>query len=289
MPDSVVGSGPVELTLSTGQFVSIPLSALYFDTDGTLKADNWPPLKNYPGGDQEVIKSWLAHLVTNNLVTKLVAAPPKPAMVVKATDPGSAGNSVQVQTKVTKVDPDPTKTTFDITITETDTYTGLSAATIKNVLGTEKAPGSGLVHVVDASVKPGLVPDQAKSPYKLPAPGAPGAAPRVDVVDASNAVVFTLEAKKPGPDGKGTTVTITNVDTNAKTFALTATWTKKTATGVTVATLQQGTAGLGLGYEVNIAPPTGVTYSVPKDGTVTLTGGYDGTPPANASATIFAG
>ncbi len=279
MPKTVVlGNGPIAFTEQGGQMLLIPLSVLTLDGN-TIQA-------NPPYNTVEILQ-WLQYLVNTGFLTAGSAPAPKPAMSIQAVDPGPAGNNIQVIFSNIVPDPaDPTnadKTSFDASITETDTYNGLSfdsasPSFIQTVLGTETITGTtpGLVHIKDADTpslpKAGIYPLTGGDPTtksSAPIPGNP----------SGNA--FHVEAKKVDQDGDNTKVTISNVDSSAKTFTLIAVWTQ------TVAGIKRG--GLpgalqGNQYEINVAKPTGGDFAIPAPGPIGLSGGADARPASNASA-----
>jgi len=246
---------------------------------GTVKLKSgWnptPPLPAQDSGPQGLLAGWLRYLVEQGLLQQAPTAAKKPAMLIKATNAGAQGNNIQVVIAGITLDAsgDPTKTKFDLTATETDTYTGLTTATIAQSIGTDQAPvGSGLVHVVQASVHVD----------RTPANGAKDLPPPADFDDSGANLVFPLDVRA----GMGATdpkvhVTIANADEAAKTFDLTATWSRR-VTGVTTATAASALAALG--YLVTVSAPPSGAFSVPTAGTFSLSGGA-GTP---ASAILFA-
>lgn len=288
MTSTVIGNGPLTFTDSSGRQISIPLSVLTFDSSGSLVVDKkkWTP----PANEESLITNLLNYLVTNQLVTPISSASPKPAMVVNAAIPGAAGNHIliKIDYKPTKLDPDPTKVTFDVTVTQKDIYSGLKTSTVIDVLGSNKPKAEkqfGLVRVVDGSIAdPNLLPDDSK-PFelKLPASPPPNSA-SVDITDKASKKVFTLEASQPGKDGELITVSFSDVKVTEKTFTLTAQW-QKQITGVSIGNVQQKFADLS--YLVTVAlPPSGI-FSIPADDSTSLSGGADGQTPSSASATIF--
>jgi hypothetical protein len=290
---TVLGHGPLEYTDPvTGKQVSIPLTALFFDpTKGNqlaIDSTKWPDPStttiNLPG----FIQAFLKDLVQQQLVIPAPVPAPKQSMVLTASSPGSTGNSIKI-TITTTPKPDPTQSTFDVKVEESDTYTGLTLATIAGVLGTDKAAGSipGLLHIVQGTLAASGLPGATASPVALAVGGGGPSAQAVLNNNAKTPAPFvTVEAKKPGADGALTTVSIANVDTTKNTFDLTAFWTK-TVTGCTLATLLTNLAGLS--YEIGVSPPLGGIFSVPVSGVVTLSGGADGSSPTAASAIVFAG
>lgn len=298
---SAVGNGPVEFTDDKGDQVSIPLGALRFK-DGVLtipvdpttgRYPTWPPYGNYTAGTKTLIANLLNDLASEQLIVPAPVASPKPALVIQAADPGAPGNNISVGIKVTS-QPDPTQTKFDVTVTATESYPGLTVATIEKLLGSNTAPPVTLrlVHVIHASITsdPKGVPDPIVSNYPLTGPSGASTKASVDVKDSNAKVVFTLEAKKDGIDGAKTTVTISNVDSTKLTFDLQAVW-SKSAAGATIGTVQQLIHD-NLGYEVTVSPPPSGVFSVPRDtgsAPIQLSGGADGPPASAALATVFAG
>lgn len=277
---AALGNGPVVLTAQDGKLLLIPLSALTFDATGNIQATKWPLYSTY----KTDIDPWLQYLVSIGSLIPAATPPPKPAMVIKAADAGAAGNNIQVVFSNIVPDPsDPTnaaKTTFDATITETDTYAGISfdsasQSFIKTVLGTETVTGTrpGLVHVKDADT-PALPKAGA---YPLGGGGA-SAKSSATVTKDPFGTAFNVEAKKNGQDGDKTTVTISNVDATAKTFTLVAVWTQS-VTGIKLADLPGKLAG----YEITVNKPSGGDFAIPAPGPIGLSGGADAMAASTAS------
>jgi hypothetical protein len=283
----VTGNGPLEFTDTFGRHVSIPLTAFSVDpVKGIVPDDAWASVVGALPAS-----ALFAYAVKEKLIKPAPAPSAFPAMIVTAADPGPGGNNIKVQIVAGAPNSDPTKATFSIQVTETDTYDGLTAATISSVLGTCNAagvtvtPGSnpGLVQVLQGSVDP------IGAPLAVTAllSGNPA---KVEIDQhASPARVFTLVAKKPGADGAFITVKITpavsSPPSNPETFSLVATWQKPPVAGVTIGTLQTEVQSI-LGYEIAVSTPASGAFSVPAASTTTLSGGATGVA---ASATIFTG
>lgn len=286
----------MEFTDANGNQVSIPLSALQF-VNGSLGVNSsiWSPFTSYPADEQALINDLLAYASDQGLITPAVVPAPKPALTVKAVSSGSMGNNIQVTVAVhPAASGDPTQATFDITVTETDTWAGLGLGTIESVLGSDKSTGStpGLVHVVDGTVTATVTDLPANNQnYTLSDAHTPSA--RANVTDqpaGAGKTVFTLEAKSAGDDGNHTSVTISQVDAVKKTFTLAATWTKPALKGLTTADVITQVQS-SLGYDIAVSAPASGIISVPAatgSSTIQLSGGADGTSPSAASATIFA-
>lgn len=277
MPGQVVANGPISFSDAQGRAFSIPLSLLYFDGGGTIQADTWPLY----GDHQALIDDWLPYLQEQGLIREGEAPAPVEAMIVKAQDPGAAGNTILLN--IGNVHPDPadnTVTRFDATVTETNSYPGLAVETVKTVLGTGAGSGS----------KPGLVFVSSAGDPELPKAGsyplAGGGAGTPATADIPNqdesATAFSLTARKEGGDGDLITVEINAVDTAASTFTLTATW-AKSATD-----LEAGELAAAFDYEITVDPPASGTLAAPAAGEYALSGGADAQTAKPASVTLVA-
>jgi hypothetical protein len=282
----VTGNGPFEFTDTFGRHVSIPLTAFSVDpVQGIVPDAAWAPVVGALPAS-----ALFAYALKGKLIVPAPAPSAFPAMIVTAADPGPAGSNITIQIVSGAPNADPTKTTFNIVVNETDKYYGLTAATIASVLGTcnpagtPTAPGSnpGLVQVLQGSV------DTVGAPLAVTAllSGNPA---KVDIDQhASPARVFTLVAKKPGADGALIKVQVIPVvsspPSNPETFSLIATW-QKEVDGVTIGALQSQVQSL-LGYEITVSTPASGAFSVPAASTTALSGGATGVA---ASATLFTG
>src|SRR5690348_12333752 len=121
----VVGAGPVDfMNESTGQQLSIPLSDLAF-TNNQIDASGWPLYNQY----KATVDALLQYMVKSGALAPGTAPSPTPAMVLTAKAPGGLGNNIQLTFKNVGADPnDPDK--FDATLTDTDTWRGLTKDTI---------------------------------------------------------------------------------------------------------------------------------------------------------------
>jgi hypothetical protein len=274
---AVLANGPVGFT-DTGQQKVIPLPDLYFDiTSGAIKADKWPPYKTSSNqAFKDSIDAWLQHLVLNGDLVKDRAESPPAAMLITAKDAGASGNSIIIVVSNVRDDTaTPPNKIFDMSLTETDTYTGLTPTTITDVLGTTAGGGK----------KPGLVFVSSAAAPVLPAPGAnplvgDPATVTIDKADTTPGA-FDVTAKRGGVDGALTVVTIKDVV--GQTFTLVAVWTKS-ANGIAAAAVATQFA-----YEINVsAPPGGGAILAPAPGTLVLSGGADAQGPAAASAVVAA-
>jgi len=286
----VTGNGPLEFTNANGRQISIPLSALYFDSSGTLQVDStWATASGLKPN-----AGVLGYVQSEGLITPAPAPPPFAAMIIKSADQGTGGNNIQVAISDISPATDPTQTTFSITVTETDVYEGLTAGTIESTLGSSTVSGSSLVPV-KTGTSPGLVQVESGTVDTNGFPNSTNGSltgnPAELAVDGegSPAVVFTLLAKKSGADGATTQVDI-SPDTGSPpassnpTFTLTATWSKM-VNDVTLGTLAS-TIQSELGYEITVSLPGSGAFSVPAAAQSTLGGG---TPGTFASATLFTG
>lgn len=278
-----LGSGPIAFTTKGGQALLIPLTAISFQ-NGAVKLS--ATYSNY----QAELQPWLNYLAKQKIITAGEIAPPQPALIIKATDPGITGNNIQIEFK--NITPDLAdssnleKTTFDAIVTEKETYTlsfdEESPLFIKKILGTDTLSGSNLVHIKDTDTpsqpQPGI--------YTLE--NGNGTTKATKPVDGDpSGIAFNLEAKKVGEDGNNTIASISGVDAAAKTFVMVIVWTK-TITAIKLAELPAKLEGTDK-YIITVTKPDGSLSGftlIPSAGLFTLNGGADKRDGIQASATI---
>jgi len=211
----------------------------------------------------------------------------RPTMLVEAANPGAPGNNIAVA--ISDLQLNATQPTFDLTVTETDIYLGLtvngSTDGIEVIIGDEEGgPNDGLAHILVGSLNTKLVPLNNQTVTFAGGQGNVNAL--ANFMDSSNQnVAFTLQARGPGVDGNLTQATISNLDSssNPPTFALTVTW-QKTLPGLNMATLFSSIQ-TSMGYEIVATPPTTVAPSCPAEGVTQLTGGAEPDPATQTNAT----
>jgi len=262
-----LGSGPIAFTTKDGQALLIPLTAINFE-NGAVKLS--ATYSNY----QAELQPWLNYLAKQKTITAGEIAPPQPALIIKATAPGIAGNNIQIEFK--NVTPDQ----FDAIVTEKETYT-LSLKKNSPIFIEKILSGSNLVDIKDtdpqSQPKPGS--------YQLVKEGAQTKA-TTSVLDGGNpsGIAFKLEAKKVGDDGNNTVARIPSIDAAAQTFVMDLTWTKI----IEAITLGDLPAKLEGTNKITVTKPdslTGFTI-IPSAGLFTLNGGADKRDAMQASATI---
>jgi hypothetical protein len=211
------------------------------------------------------------------------------SMNISAVDGGFAGNNITVEIANLRSELSPV--TFDVTVTDTVTFFGMTINELESYLGLNPVAGSQTLyspfpaHVVQSSITTAQgampAPNQLVT-FSNPQPNAQG-----NVYDANQNLVFTLEAKKPGDDGNLVTAFITYPATPNGSFNLTLSWTK-TLSALTTANCVQN-INAGLSYDISAAAPPGRTPVVPVSGIAVLSGGsYDGQVTyTNAATSIF--
>lgn len=211
----------------------------------------------------------------------------RPTMVVQAANAGKPGNNITVEVSNLRLDLTPP--TFDLTVTETDVYLGLTMAGARNgielVLGDEEGgPNDGLAHVLTGSTNVKLVP--LTNQTVTFSGGAAGASAQANFMDTTNQqTVFTLQARNPGSDGNVTQAAVFNV--SGSSFDLTITW-EKTLFGLDMSTLFPRVQS-NLGYLIMASPPTTVAPALPAEGVTQLSGGAEATSSNTNAATAQAG
>jgi hypothetical protein len=271
----VVAQSPVSLNVN-GKQLMIPLSSLYFDDSGVLKGDHWPLFATY----QADVLPLLERLRKQGFLQQGPKTLARPAFTATAI---TAGSTASIEIKVDNVVPEeaaPADSKADITVTETDLYTGLDAATLKDQLGAAAGAGKrpGLVFVSRAAAP--ILPKNGTYPAVAAAPGDPGTITVADNAGGNDA--FELETRSGGADAILTSVEIRNADTVSGKFDLVASWTK-TAAAVAI-------SGIGAAFSdvITVAAPPG-GFLAPSEGTVVLAGGADAIAvnPVKASATVL--
>jgi hypothetical protein len=244
--DAVAASGPVSFTDKDGIQHVIPVSDLYYDATGihakgTLK-------------DDATLKRWLSRLSKGSRLRRSSHPATGPALELAAKTAGPAGNGISV--KVANVRDSGAAKVFDLTITESEHYAGLTAATLKAA-----TLSSSLLEIG------GTGPAAAPLPgVYVPVPGTPAKVPtKTWVPPQPESTAFELKAKGDAADNAITTVTIGSLDANDK-FDLDVVRTKE-ARGLQPAGVQAA-----FGYAVAVtAPDSGL--AVPAEGTFRFTGG----------------
>jgi hypothetical protein len=272
---AAIGDGPI-VFFSGGLQIEVPLSAIYFDNDvvGTLRTDLPMP----------AFQNWIAYLASRGRLVPGVAPPPPKSIVVTAAEPGSAGNDIQLEVKA-KSAPGVVPVTVDVTVTETDRYTGLTLATLATELGVAGgADGKrlGLV-VVTPNASADLGATVATNPNVALTAGT-------WTVAGAGASAVKVQPRRPGaPFDSGETKTLAIAATAPAdgTFALTATW-KRTATDVAVTNIVSKLADLG--YLVTVASPDDPLpiTKLPRTGTFKLAGGNETVAATKAAAIVMA-
>jgi hypothetical protein len=272
----VVAQSPVSLNVKGTQLM-IPLSGLYFDDNGVLKGDHWPLFATY----QADVLPQLERLRKNGLVQPAPRAAAKPAFTATAITPGTTAT---IAIKIANVVPDeaaPANSKADVGVTESDLYTGLDVATLKDELGAAAGAGTrpGLVFVSSAAAP--TLPKNGTYPAVAASPGGPGI---VKVTaDSGGGNAFELTTRTGGPDAVLVSVEIKNADTASGKFDLVATWVKDVAA--------LAVSGIGAAFDdvITVAAPPG-GFLAPGEGTVVLAGGADAVAvaPLKASATVLA-
>ncbi len=227
-------------------------------------------------------------LSPNRTLQSILDAASNLSLQLTAVQAGSIGNNIVAS--VANVRSDLSPATFDFTVTETETYSGLTVAQILPVLGDERTNSPSLAHQLTASISqdPNAVPAAQNVSFS----DATTPSARADFYNAAGAIVFTLEARGPGDGGNFTSATIANINTTVtpNTFDLTLTWTR-TLTGLNAGNCVPAIQ-FGLGYEVTVAGPQTSISAVPSEGVTQFSGGLDTSPTASAisaTANLFGG
>jgi len=271
----VQADGPINFSVpNTGEQFFIPLSELSYSAD-KVDASGWFTALGTAATPQvkQAATDWVGQLVAAGQVKPgTVPSPPPPpvAMLLTSRFPGSVGNKIQVQFTPNVG----AAGTVDVAVSATQTYPGLTPATVQAVLGTSPGGGSapGLAYAAPGGPAPVLPRNMTQA-----ATASGGNWQVVLLVNdqTSNATALTLYTVGSGNGAGHTAVTVANANKAAGQFDLTVTW-QFSATGLTAAAFQ---ADPNFSYLLDVEPPTvGGAVGTPAAGTVVLTGGADPTP-----------
>jgi hypothetical protein len=276
---TVVGSAPIAFTTAGGTALSIPLSTLSF-VDSKIQIDIQPA--GISASDKSDLESWLNYLVKIETLKRGEKTPPKPAIAIVAKNSGKAGNNIKIEFKDIQKTVDPVNSTFTATITATEIY-DLSFDKTSDIFIEKVLGANTLVNVKGTATE--LPPKETEFPYKIK-DGSPAkkSVQDVEAAEAPGSTAFTIEAKNKGKDGDDITVEISNVNIDAKTYTLTATW-NPTFTDIKLGDLPAKLQG---SQDVIIAEKPGSSeFAIPDGGVVVLNGGSDKQDAVTAKATVF--
>jgi hypothetical protein len=273
MAGRVIANGPISFTDGEGRAFAIPLSLLSFNDQGQLLYDEWPHDEH-----SGLLDLWLPYWQKQGMIREGAEPPRGQAMIITAQDAGAAGNTILLDIQNVRPDPaDAAITIFDATVTETNSYPGLTPESLKEVIGEEAGGGTkpGLVFV--SSTGDPVLPKAGD--YPLADGGADASSVDIPTPDDS-AIAFSLDARKAGAEGDNITVTISDVDEVASTFTLVAVWNKE-ATGLEADELEATFA-----FEIAVDPPASGELAAPAAGEYLLRNGSDIQSAVSASATL---
>ena len=253
----VVAQSPISFNVS-GTHMMIPLSALYFNDQGKLKADRWPLY----GANTTAVDALLDRLIKEGVLRAGTKPATKPAFTATAVTPGTA---VRIEMEITNSVPDiptPPNSKADFKTTESETYTGVQPAKLKERIGAAAGGGKspGLVFVSS-----GGAPELPKAGV-YPMVGDPALVDIPKNAGAGNA--FSLQSRAGGPNAALTSVEIKDVDVPGDNFTLIAKWTK-TSPALAVSGL-----AAAIDYSAVVTAPAG-GFKAPVEGKISFSGGAD--------------
>jgi hypothetical protein len=274
MAYQALGTGPISFLDANSNQQEIPLSSIYFDANGPHTT--WP---NYSAGSasvQKLIDVLLQQLSAQGLLVPGTQTTPTPALTIRATQPGTTGNVIQVTISNVST----TAKTMTIAVSATEVYAGLTTATIGDALGTSAATANGLVYLQSNNNQP----PAAFTGNISTAPDLNCAIP--EAADSTKtAFVVAATDSAEAADAVNISISVAPDPTPATTFALTASWTK-TQSNITLPMLTT-TATNPFGLLVTFSGPA--DGPLPAPGTVTLQGGANASssPAAPASVNVL--
>jgi hypothetical protein len=262
----VVASFPVAFSTKELKYFLIPLSALYVDRNGVVQADRWPVYVQHPeyGG---IINAVVAQLQSSGILAAGPAPQSKPAFSATAKTPGATGVDVEIAiANVAANAGNPPASTADVTVTETDTYTGVAADKLIDNVGSTANGGTrpGLVFV--SSAPPAGFPAAGNYPMHPANPGDPATA---DIpLNAGGGNAFTLKTRDGGADAPNVAIQIKDLDVAHNVYTLIAKWNKSQNA------LAMTDLAAAFAYVVDIKAPAG-GFLAPAEGATQLGGGSD--------------
>ena len=270
MPYQALATGPIAFLDGNSAQQEIPLSVIYFDSNGP-NASSWP---NYTA-NSDLIKALLKQLAAQGVLSQGTQTTPTPALTVTATETGAAGNFIQIT--ISNV----STTAGDMTmlVSANEVYPGLTTATLGDAIGTSAATATGLVYVQT---------NNNELPDRVPAtPLGAGLSCTVPQKEDSTKTAFVLAPTDAADsaDAANIVITVALDPLPATTFTLTAAW-EKSVNNVTLAMLTTPATN-PFGLLVIFTSPTG--GPLPGPGTVNLQGGAAATssPAVAASAAVL--
>jgi phage tail sheath gpL-like len=270
MDYQALATGPISFLDANSNQREIPLSAIYFDSNGPQTSWSSPDY----AANAALIAQLLTQLYKQGLLTPGTQTTPTAALTVTATEAGTTGNVIQV----TISNVSPTAGTMTVTVAATEIYPGLTTATLAAALGTSAATANGLVFLQSNN-------DQPPANYAQNTSAGPDFTYAVPEAADATKTAFTVAAVDSADtaDAANISVTVVPDPAPATTFTLTANWTK-TQNGVTLGTLTGASNPFGL--LVTFTSPAG--GPLPAPGTITLQGGANASSTAAAPATATA-
>jgi hypothetical protein len=251
--------------------VEIPLSAIYFTSRG-IDATTWPDYSTYQSQVTPLLtmlssQGYLIASPTALSGSALAAA----GLTATATLSGAAGNGIAIQI----ASPSVSGGMANLTVMLSESYTGVTPATLSTVLGNSAATALGLVY--DATT------GTPEFPASFSGPIGSGLSLNIPEATDSTKTAFTLAPtlSSDATDAQSIQIDVTPASgSSPTTFSLTVSWTKA-VTGVNLAGLTT-TATNPFSYVLTFSGPSGL---VPAASTVTLSGGGASGP---ASASLLA-
>jgi hypothetical protein len=273
MAYQALATGPVSFLDSNSNQREIPLTAIYFDSNGP-NATAWLNLGDN-SANAPIVNALLAQLAAQGLLTPGTQTTPTPSLIITAAEPGVTGNVTQVTISNVST----SAGTMTVAVSATEVYPGLTTDTIANVLGTSAETASGLVYLESNEDQP-----PAEFTGNIAAPALNCAVP--DAANLANPA-FTLAAANTAAaaDAASISIHVAPDPLPATTFTITASWTK-TQNDVTLLMLTTKATN-PFAQLVTFKGPVG--GPLPAPGTVTLQGGVGATssPAQAASANVL--
>ena len=277
-----MGSGPVVFCTDDGKQIQVPLSLIYFENGavGTSRPND---------ASSANLLGWLQYLASRGRIVPGATSPAKTALVFKATDPGAYGNNITITAAA--VVPATTPRRIDLTVALTDRYPNLKLADLAHLddlMGTAAARGSkpGLLRVKPPLPANAVLPTAGEKPEADRTPVAGVTPPANWTLSGTGADALVLEPSMPGdPFDEGTTVVRVEAGAAANSVTLVVTWFATVRNLAATDNFATKLDPFRLLVKLGDTPADG--FTLPGDGTVSLSGGSDRADAVAATATLL--
>jgi hypothetical protein len=274
MAYQALATGPVSFLDPNSSQQQIPLSTIYFDSDGPHTT--WPKYQPSSADTKKLVDDLLATLYAQGLLVPGTQTAPTPSLTITAAQAGTTGNVIQVNISNVAA----AANTMTVAVSATEVYPGLTTDTIAAALGTSASAANGLIYLQSNNNQP----PGAFAGKISAAPDLNCAVPEAADSTKTAFVVAATDSADP-TDAINIAVNVAPDPSPAATFTLTASW-MKSQDNVTLAMLTTAATN-PFSLLVNFSGPA--DGPLPAPGIITLQGGSNAasSPAVPASVNVL--